>query len=693
MAKTRQSATKAAAKKSSKAGTAKAVNGKIAKAKAKKSRGKSMANSLQSGSRTMDMEMAAPTPNPSDVDSSEGDSGFGGFVGNYGTGTSNAAEKVVLQHSDGRLTAEGIIEAAKNYDGSARQAEEEYLAIVKTENQNAEAKHFALLNCEGDSDLKAILCLLHLRNQVDYSQESGRRKLAETKEEQAKELAYLNKNADTLIHRCPASAKTADTYVAVQWLKSALKLRSLDYLIGMVAIRNYMTKDFSNKTTFAGVDLRKASMVKTNRSSELYAGDLAIANAIILGVFAHEKANKANREKLLRHSQNPEEVVEHVVTTFTWAWEPNADMEDALINLAETNIQSMWDIRDSYGNWTVSAFRKYFEDTLTFVRVVDPSKWEKRIMQSVKRQLANVDTRTQDAFLPMYQLLVKRLERDHSNLNLSGASGATLCSTLAFRRALDVIIENLQAASSLEVSQRKKIDPFSLQGKHMDENEDNDLDDRAMHLSGAGRGVRGNPRKGPKPQVPGKTYKFDTNQCFKCGASAYGPGGHFARNCPNAPNSSGTSSGSNAASAATTSAVAAPVITALADAGANGNASGTVNRAIVDKAVESARDDFEEHVLKGGSFYVEDLERMKHSHDTVARPHLERIAALEAEHGSLRARPGSAASSGNGAAAGASRANAAQAARGQGRGRGRGPSAADMAGARETLRLAESFQV
>ena len=87
-------------------------------------------------------------------------------------------------------------------------------------------------------------------------------------------------------------------------------------------------------------------------------------------------------------------------------------------------------------------------------------------------------------------------------------------------------------------------------------------------------------------------------------------------------------SGGNASSAATTSTVAA-----LADAGANGNASGTVNRAIVDKAVETARDDFEEHVLKGGSFYVEDLERMKHSFDTVARPHLERIAALEAEIG------------------------------------------------------------
>ena len=34
-------------------------------------------------------------------------------------------------------------------------------------------------------------------------------------------------------------------------------------------------------------------------------------------------------------------------------------MEDALINLAETNIQSMCEVRDSYGNWTVSAFRKY----------------------------------------------------------------------------------------------------------------------------------------------------------------------------------------------------------------------------------------------------------------------------------------------------------------------------------------------
>ena len=64
-----------------------------------------------------------------------------------------------------------------------------------------------------------------------------------------------------------------------------------------------MTKEFSNKTTFASVDLRKASTVKTNRSSELYAGDLAIANAIILGVFAHEKANKANREKLRQNAK------------------------------------------------------------------------------------------------------------------------------------------------------------------------------------------------------------------------------------------------------------------------------------------------------------------------------------------------------------------------------------------------------
>ena len=81
-----------------------------------------MANSLQSGSRTMEimMEVASPTPDPSDVDSSEGDSGFGCIVGKEGTGTSNAAENVVLQHSDGRLTAEGIIEAAKIYNGSAR---------------------------------------------------------------------------------------------------------------------------------------------------------------------------------------------------------------------------------------------------------------------------------------------------------------------------------------------------------------------------------------------------------------------------------------------------------------------------------------------------------------------------------------------------------------------------------------------
>ena len=61
-----------------------------------------------------------------------------------------------------------------------------------------------------------------------------------------------------------------------------------------------------------------------------------------------------------------------------------------------------------------------------------------------------------------------------------------------------MIIENLQAASNLEVSQRKKVDPFSLRGENMDENEDDDLDDRAMHLSGAGRCVCGNPRKGPQ---------------------------------------------------------------------------------------------------------------------------------------------------------------------------------------------------
>ena len=118
----------------------------------------------------------------------------------------------------------------------------------------------------------------------------------------------------------------------------------------------------------------------------------------------------------------------------------------------------------------------------------------------------------------------------------------------------------------------------------------------------------------------------------------------------------------------------------------------TPNRELVDKAVERARCDFEERIYQDGSFYQDDIEKMKHSFESVARPQLERIAALEAELGSLRARPGSAASSGNGAAAGAPRANAALTARGKGRGRGRGHSAAVMAGARETLRLATAFQ-
>ena len=157
----------------------------------------------------------------------------------------------------------------------------------------------------------------------------------------------------------------------------------------------------------------------------------------------------------------------------------------------------------------------------------------------------------------------------------------------------------------------------------MDEHEDDDLGDRAMHLSSAGRGLRGNPRKGPRPQVPGKIYKFDTSQCFKCGASAYGPGGHFARDCPNASNSSGAVSGNNATPAATTSTVAA-----LAGVGTNGNASGTPNRELVDKAVERARCDFEEHLYQEGSFYDHDIQKMQHSFEAVTCPQLEQIAAL-----------------------------------------------------------------
>ena len=145
-------------------------------------------------------------------------------------------------------------------------------------------------------------------------------------------------------------------------------------------------------------------------------------------------------------------------------------------------------------------------------------------------------------------------------------------------------------------------------------------------------------------------------------------------------------SGSNATPAATTSTVAA-----LTGVGTNGNASGTPNRELVDKAVERARCDFEEHLYQEGSVYDDDIQKMQHHFEAVTRPQLERIAALKAELESLRARPGSAASSGNGAAA-APRANAAPTARGKGRGRGRGHSAAAMVGTRETLRLATAFQ-
>ena len=71
----------------------------------------------------------------------------------------------------------------------------------------------------------------------------------------------------------------------------------------------------------------------------------------------------------------------------------------------------MWDIRDSHSK---SAFRKYFEDTVAFV--VDPSMWEKYIMHLVKSQLPNVGIRTQNSLLPMYQLLLKRLASNNSNL-------------------------------------------------------------------------------------------------------------------------------------------------------------------------------------------------------------------------------------------------------------------------------------
>ena len=139
-------------------------------------------------------------------------------------------------------------------------------------------------------------------------------------------------------------------------------------------------------------------------------------------------------------------------------------------------------------------------------------------------------------------------------------------------------------------------------------------------------------------------------------------------------------SGSNAGPAATVSVLAA-------DAGTNGYAFGTSKRALVDKAMESARCDSEEHVTKDSTFYPDDLEKMKDSFEATARSHLRRIVALETELGPLRARPSSAASGGNGAAVG----NAVPAACGKGRGRGRGHSAAALVGAAKTMRLA-AFQ-
>ena len=51
-----------------------------------------------------------------------------------------SAKEVVLQLKDGRLTAKGILEAAKNFEMSPNDADQEYKATEKTEKQRIEAE-------------------------------------------------------------------------------------------------------------------------------------------------------------------------------------------------------------------------------------------------------------------------------------------------------------------------------------------------------------------------------------------------------------------------------------------------------------------------------------------------------------------------------------------------------------------------
>ena len=413
-----------------------------------------------------------------------------------------SAKEVVLQLKDGRLTAKGILEAAKNFEMSPDDADQEYKASEKTDNQRIEAECFANQQSKPGSDLWYILRLLHLRDQASSLGLSGNRPLLQTKEEQDKELSYINKNIDLLVHRCPKALKTADIYVAMQWLKQALKNRSLDYLIGVVAVRMNYSKGDINVKTFAGINLEAANMVKTDRESELYRGDLVIASTLVLAVFAHEKANPENRAKLLSYAQDPEQVLEWIVTTYNYAWEPNADMEAMLIRQAEQAVDRMWESREpNTGNFTIEGLRAYFERIMVVLRVIHSSRWEQRVMEAVRRQIMLVAVRTSDPDWGRYHLLVTKLEQDHSHLDLTHTRGP-LCFALAFRRALDVIIEEVRGAQAFIDNNKRPMDASS---------EDSYNGESARVVKRA--------------RVP-KKHRFAKDACYSCGRH-----GHLGREC------------------------------------------------------------------------------------------------------------------------------------------------------------------
>ena len=71
-----------------------------------------------------------------------------------------------------------------------------------------------------------------------------------------------------------------------------------------------------------------------------------------------------------------------------------------------------------------------------------------------------VAVRTSDPDWGRYHLLVTKLEQDHSHLNLTHTRGP-LCSALAFRRALDVIIEEVRGAQAFIENNKRPMDASS----------------------------------------------------------------------------------------------------------------------------------------------------------------------------------------------------------------------------------------